>query len=188
MNQSAYDNRFRCAHLCIASTFTERMKNPNTDAEHVVAFCKSISPVEPVKLEVKPIRGLQAGDCFNNLDRVISKAGGSCLLGWALYEWPGVFIEAECHHVWKKKNGSLQDPTPRNDGRKRIVFLPDPSLSVFSFPDNKRLLLTDDPVITEYLSMIDKLKDGRLSSGKETLKLQALKDELEDKHGKEPLI
>ena len=49
------------------------------------------------------------------------------IVGWAIWEWPGVFIEAEFHAVWASPEGQLVDFAPRSLRSSHVVFLPDPS-------------------------------------------------------------
>ena len=47
-------------------------------------------------------------------------------MGWAVWEWPRVFIEAEFHAVWKHPDGLLLDIAPRQFSIPRVLPLPDP--------------------------------------------------------------
>lgn len=57
----------------------------------------------------------------------IAAHGGEPVLGWAIWEWPGVFIEAEFHTIWLAPDGNILDLTPRGLQSSYIVFLPDTS-------------------------------------------------------------
>lgn len=131
------------------------MTTPDINAPHVVAFCATISKEKPVLIPVKPMADLQTDDCFNNLDAVVIRHGGSAVSGWTLYEWRDVFIEAEFHHTWRKKTGQLEDPTPRRDGFRTIAFLPDPTVPSDQFPGVQRKVLVDDPMVFQYLRAMD---------------------------------
>ena len=52
-------------------------------------------------------------ECFPLVDEYISNHGGERILGWAIWELPGLFIEAEFHAVWKAPAGELIDLSPR---------------------------------------------------------------------------
>jgi hypothetical protein len=54
----------------------------------------------------------------------VARDGGEILYGWAIWEWPRVFIEAEHHAVWSK-GGCLTDVTPQVPPADTILFLPD---------------------------------------------------------------
>jgi hypothetical protein len=52
--------------------------------------------------------------------------GGKQYNGWAIWEWPKVFIEAEFHCVWESPEGKLIDLTPDDLQLDKILFLPQP--------------------------------------------------------------
>jgi hypothetical protein len=52
--------------------------------------------------------------------------GGKQYNGWAIWEWPKVFIEAEFHCVWESPGGELIDLTPDGFQPDKILFLPQP--------------------------------------------------------------
>ena len=52
--------------------------------------------------------------------------GGTMITGWAIWEWPGLSVEAEFHAIWANSTGDLIDLTPNPLVPKQIVFLPDP--------------------------------------------------------------
>ncbi len=72
--------------------------------------------------------------------------------GWAIWEVPGVFIEAEFHAVWRNGAGELIDLTPRAIATERITFLPDPNRKYLGRQvDNVRKALVNDIDVTRYL-------------------------------------
>ena len=72
--------------------------------------------------------------------------------GWALWEWPGLFIEAEFHAVWHSPDGRLVDLTPNRLIPTAIVFVPD-SLRRYEGRqvDNVRKALVKDNDLTRFL-------------------------------------
>ena len=77
---------------------------------------------------VTPDSWCKAGDCFENVRRKLKKDGGRIQFGWAVWEWPGVFLEAEHHAVYvAPKSPSFVDVTPCNFGSTRHLFVPDDS-------------------------------------------------------------
>jgi hypothetical protein len=97
-----------------------------------------------------------------------------------------VFIEAECHNPWRRPDEMVEDPTPRDDQRDTIFFLPDPGLTVFDFPDNIIFVLADDSNILTHLGFIDRLQRGDILSKSDMLELIGLKGALEQEYGEEP--
>jgi hypothetical protein len=110
---------------------------------------------EPLFVEVTPEPWCKCADCFENVRRKVAKHGGSIQFGWAVWEWPGVFLEAEHHAVWAPPgDGALVDITPCEFGSTRRLFLPDDA-AIYDFEhegilrDNLRYALVDDPLVDE---------------------------------------
>jgi hypothetical protein len=89
-------------------------------------LCQEISPdYEPRFVEISPEPGSKPNECFSNVETKIKDDGGELVYGWAIWEWPRVFVEAEHHAVWRN-GGGLVDVTPHVPLSERILFLPDP--------------------------------------------------------------
>lgn len=89
--------------------------------------------------------------------------GGRVRYGWAIWEWPRVFIEAEHHAVYEAPDGSLHDITPSvpEDPQTARLFLRDDT-AVYDFGnpngpcrDNIRQPLAEDAQIREYLQVAE---------------------------------
>jgi len=122
---------------------------PETPAEineTVTLFCNEIvSNCKPIFLDVCNDVSLEPCQCFFNVETYIASNGGSIQYGWAIYWIPDLFIEAEFHAVWKSYNGSFTDVTPRTDGEKKILFLPDDYMLFEGVPiENIRKVLKDN--------------------------------------------
>jgi hypothetical protein len=98
-------------------------------------------------------------DCFNNVRRLTESEGGDIQFGWAIWEWPGVFLEAEHHAVYVPPDGGPwvditppQAPVPSIASR---LFLPDSTAS-YDFANegvrrhNHQKALRKDPLIQEF--------------------------------------
>jgi len=142
------------------STRMSRYLNPVTPAEvsrELAKLCAGLAPgVEPTYVVVRPIEGAPANECFPLVDAAILRHGGTPLLGWSLWELPGVFMEAEFHAVWSTPAGDLIDVAPKNRPVRRILFLPGKDL-VYSGRqvNNVRHALSSDPCVTEYFATFD---------------------------------
>jgi hypothetical protein len=129
---------------------------PKKIDELLRSFGRSLKKDAPLLyVDVRPATGAQPLDCFNNVPRCVEAEGGTQLFGWVIWIWPGVFVEAEHHSVWRKVDGTLSDPTPRQQGETRVLFLEDESL-LYDFEkerrrDNVRAALTQDRAVTAYL-------------------------------------
>lgn len=94
--------------------------------------------------------------------------GGGIQHGWALWEWPGILVEAEFHAVWVAPDGTLVDISQRQEPLPEILFFPDP-LRVFTGTsvDNIRIPLRDDPKIREFIAAAEQqfaiLNSGQLA-------------------------
>ncbi len=141
-------------------TRMSRYLDPVTPAEvsrELAALCAALAPgVEPTYVVVRPMEGAPANECFPLVDATVLRDGGSPMLGWSLWEHPGVFVEAEFHAVWASPAGELLDVTPKNYPVSRILFLPGKDL-VYSGrqANNVRRALCAAPCITEYLATFD---------------------------------
>lgn len=67
------------------------------------------------------------GFTWRNVNRKVSAAGGSMVLGFTIWEMPGVSLAAEPHAVWSDPEGTLWDIAPRAEGERRILFAPHPT-------------------------------------------------------------
>lgn len=126
-------------------------------APHVIEFCRRIrADSRPVLLPITPEADSAQLDCFHNVRKKVVQAGGKLVTGWAIWEWPGVYIEAEHHAVYEAgPGGPLADLTPAQVPSIRTrLFLPDPS-ATYDFEnegvrrDNHRHALGKDPLIKQ---------------------------------------
>lgn len=106
--------------------------NVTTPAEispEILDFCSKLVPDSaPQWIGHTAFSGAQISSCYENVEALIHNRGGSTLLGWIIWEWPGIVLEAEFHAVWQAPDGDLVDPTPKQDGERRILFLPQPGV------------------------------------------------------------
>jgi len=111
----------------------------------------------PEFIQHQPGPGAVVRECFNNVVDRVRLLGGDFVYGWAIWEWPGVFVEAEHHAVWRSPDGVLIDITPHEYPTHGVLFLPDPSATYdfqgFKRRDNVRRALIDIPAVTEFLQI-----------------------------------
>jgi hypothetical protein len=131
-----------------------------TDQVREFAREKVNSASEPHFVKVAPEPWCKPGDCFENVRRKVAKEGGAIQFGWAVWEWPGVFLEAEHHAVYVRPDSSFVDITPCEFGTRRL-FVPDDS-ATYDFEnegvlrDNLRYSLVDDPLVDELFKVAAK--------------------------------
>lgn len=126
---------------------------PRLISPAIAAFCESISPEQPVYLEVTPSSFAQIGRCYLNAEYEADRIGGEPTLGWLIWELPGVFLTAE-HHAVIEVDGKYIDVTPQFNSEKRVLFLPDHD-GDFSppRPANQYKGLSADPRIERFLKL-----------------------------------
>ena len=110
---------------------------PKAISNEILALCNEIAPTQtPSFIELAPPESAQVRECFFNVLNQVEKAGGELVYRWAIWEWPGVFIEAEHHAVWLLGD-RMVDVTPHEYPADRVLFLPDPS-AVYDFENATR--------------------------------------------------
>jgi hypothetical protein len=123
------------------------MAIPNTVPKEITprlrAFCETISPSEPSFIISVPVMGGIQSFCFENVERKIKKSGGSIVYGWAIWNLPSFYFEAEHHAVWHNKQGKLIDVSSQLEGRKRLLFLPDPNATYDPMCPKQSILCPD---------------------------------------------
>jgi hypothetical protein len=102
-------------------------RTPSLISAEIRSLCHDLirESTDPVFLDANPILGAHPLQCFPVVAEYAAENGGALCVGWRIWEWPQVMIEAEFHGVWQSPNGQLRDlTTPAAVGR--ILFLPDP--------------------------------------------------------------
>jgi hypothetical protein len=129
-------------------------------SSHVLRFCRSISSEGPaVLLRISPDDVSAPLDCFNNARRKVAQSGGRIVLDWAIWAWPGVYIEAEHHAVYEPPLGGkwIDLTPPQLPYIVARLFLPD-STAEYDFEnegvrrDNHRLALVADPLVQQFFA------------------------------------
>lgn len=152
---------------------TSTITPPEIDAI-VEEFCHKLAPGNtPIYVDVIPRVSAIQDECFFNVGQAVADEGGTIVFGWAIWLWPRVLIEANHHAVWGRPRSRLVDITPKADGEKRILFLPD-ARQVFDFQtfqrvDNVRQAIADDDDVRGLISFSQQIhalsqqwSDGRL--------------------------
>ncbi|MEZ5632417.1 MAG: hypothetical protein R3F09_17130 [Burkholderiaceae bacterium] len=125
----------------------------NISASHAQEFCASlVADTAPRVTPCRPILNKPYNDCFNVVLEQVTNHGGQQIIGWAIWELPGVFIEAEFHAVWQSPEGELVDVVPRVRPFTHISFLPDASRTYKNRQvDNIRRQLVVDNDVKQFL-------------------------------------
>ena len=139
-------------------------RTPSPLDRHIVGFCRGISPqAKPVLLPISEEAGTIPLECFSNVRSKVAKEGGRIVFGWAIWEWPSVYVEAEHHAVYEGPDREWFDITPSETPNIFTrVFIEDAS-AVYDFDnegirrDNRRLALRNDPMIQDFFRGADGL-------------------------------
>jgi hypothetical protein len=79
---------------------------PTEISEKTLELCNRIVPGSRLLfLDITADPACNPEDCFENVRQKVEKEGGRNQYGWALWEWPRVFIEAEHHAVYESSKG-----------------------------------------------------------------------------------
>ena len=89
-----------------------------------------------LRLRLPPLRRISwcpegpLGACRATVAARLRRDGGRAVAGWLLLIWPGLYIEALCHVVWRTPAGDLVDLSDKypTDAAKHSVFAFDPEL------------------------------------------------------------
>ena len=133
-------------------------RTPDSVTSAIIALCNQLSPGnKPAYIPITPTAGSECGYCFQAVLAQVELTGGRMQTGWAIWEWPGVYIEAEHHAVYEPASGSpCIDVTPSSTPEdSRRLFLPDDD-AIYGEGlrrDNKRRPLTNDPNVREFCQL-----------------------------------
>lgn len=131
----------------------------NLHEVYVQDFCKQVTSSSlPVELACEPAPGAQLLDCFSTVESQVQKFGGRPVLGWAIWEFPQVLIEAEFHAVWERHDdGVLIDISAHPLPFSKITFLPDPQRVYLGRQvDNIRKPLSKDPKVRQFIYLMQR--------------------------------
>lgn len=81
---------------------------------------------KPVYVPVTDTESFLPNHCFPNVQQKIKMDGGAIQHGWTIWECRQRYVEGEFHAVWISPDGQLKDITPKIDGERHILFIPDP--------------------------------------------------------------
>lgn len=136
---------------------------PSDICQTLSEMCSEIAPsATPFYVDVAPILGAPINECFSLVECYVRQHGGTRVIGWSLWEMPGLFVEAEFHAIWRSPEGSYLDIAPKMEATARILFLPSPDV-IYSgrLVDNIRRPIGNDPKVIQYLRCFNDLFEFR---------------------------
>jgi hypothetical protein len=120
-------------------------------------------------LEVRPESGATVNGCFSNVRAKRARDGGRMLCGWQLWEWPRVLVEAEFHAVWLSPHGEMVEITPKPNGERSVLFVPDERRGYEGrMVDNVRMALHEDQLIEHFIRVSGAIVQVMVRSGRAT--------------------
>jgi hypothetical protein len=121
----------------------------------ITEFAQELAPGQKaVYVPVLPKPGAKTSECHLNVERFVKENGGSPVYGWTIWQSP-LCLNAEFHCNWRDESGRMIDITPKADGEKQIVFVPDPSRKWDGFGFASRYFaLVDTHVVHEMLTVM----------------------------------
>jgi len=139
-----------------------RYQHPVTPAElglALTSLCEHLVPhVATFYVDVDPLKDAPANECFSVVQTHVTKHGGTRVLGWALWEMPGLFVEAEFHAVWRSPTGEYLDLVPKTRPVARVLFLPSvDAMYEDRQVNNVRRAVSVDPEVERYFRGFDEM-------------------------------
>jgi hypothetical protein len=134
----------------------------------IVDLCAELGGGTPMFVDVSAPPTSRVGWCFSNVAHMVSDKGGVLRNGWLIWLARGLWLNAEFHSVWQAPDGGLLDVTPKPDGERNIMFMPDPTYGPdFDFyrrPNSVRMrVYRHDERRDDLTTMIAAFSDVRLS-------------------------
>jgi hypothetical protein len=107
-------------------------------------------------VDVDPIAGAAANDCFSIVSSQVQAHGGLAITGWSIWELPLVFVEAEFHAIWQSPDGRLLDVSPKTWTTTRILFVADPNREYLGRQvSNVRRPVSQAPCVAAFFATFD---------------------------------
>lgn len=135
------------------------VRTPQSVSSHIRDLCHELNPAaQPVFVGIHPEPMCEPNDCFECVRRRIESQGGRMQVGWAIWEWPHVLIEAEHHAVYESPDDHrfVDISPPATPEITRRLFLPDDA-ATYDFEhegvrrDNVRRALVEDSLVREFI-------------------------------------
>lgn len=135
---------------------------PSKIDKKIIELCNEISiDHEPEYIRCISSEKSRVNECFDNVDSKVNESGGKRILGWTIWKWSNVMVEAEAHAIWETPLGEYIDITP-HQGETEILFLRDDKL-IFEGCSigSHRKALTESLLVKELIRLCD-IRDNYL--------------------------
>jgi hypothetical protein len=132
-------------------------RTPSPADRHIKDFCaRVVVGSKPRLMAIIPAPDALPLERFPNVAKAVSAGGGRIIFGWSIWEWPGVYLEAEHHAVYEDAKGDWFDITPSQFPKiTHRLFIADEN-ATYDFQsegarrDNIRHALVRDPLIQTF--------------------------------------
>ena len=150
------------ARSCKFSATTPKRISPE-----ILTFClDEIGVRQPTFIPVIPTFDSAHGMCYDNALTEVERNGGEVVIGWLIWELPGLYLTAERHAVVKRED-RLRDVTPTILGERKVLFVPTDEDRV-AYEPNKYRPLAKHPLLDKFVSLqarnLALSMEGRFSS------------------------
>lgn len=136
---------------------------PTEISDEINSFCERVSPGQiPAYTAVRPVASCEVAKCHRNVANHVRAEGGEPVFGWIIWQ-STIFLHAEFHCNWRNQLGEVIDITPKSDGEKAILFLPDPTRRWEGrVIPSQRVARIDRPLVHRLVDVYDQI--GRLQA------------------------
>ena len=135
------------------------MTTPSAITPQILALSERLGKgLVPEFVQVDTHSNAIENDCFIDVAKKCESNGGESVIGWQIWELPGILIEAEFHAVWRSPSGKLQDVSHKRNRETSILFVADPSRTYAGIRlDNVRVAICSEPLVHEFIRACENL-------------------------------
>jgi hypothetical protein len=91
-------------------------------------FVASLGLGPIISVECAPFVWARQKECFLNVEKQVTLAGGRMITGWIFEEFEGYSIRGVAHAIWLTPGMKRRDITPHSSQLKRVLFVEDASV------------------------------------------------------------
>ena len=128
---------------------------PKHITPEILRFCGSLEADAPVIVEIQPTPNAEVMRCFGNVAEAVADGHGETQTGWLIWEFPGVYLNAERHAVLKTPDGYV-DLTPQPDGHRRVLFAPTALPPSGDYTPCRYSAMKDHPYVHRFVELMSR--------------------------------
>jgi len=126
---------------------------PVRSTTHIRKLCARLGiGWKPAHIQVQARDNSDLCDCFADVERQVTEHGGELVVGWLIWEWSPILVEAEFHAVWKSPTGELIDVSNKLDSETVVMFVQD-NIRTYTVRrvDNVRIPIGKEKIIADFI-------------------------------------